>query len=95
MELSKKTTILFSPELHDRLTRLAERKGTSLGALVREACEAQYGGVSEEDRLAAVAALRDLSLPVGTPADLERESIPSADELLPEPPARANWSDHP
>jgi hypothetical protein len=43
MELSKKTTILFSPDTHARLTALAARRGTSLGDLVREACVAQYG----------------------------------------------------
>lgn len=31
MELSKKTTILFSPEFHRRLSRLAARRGVSLG----------------------------------------------------------------
>jgi hypothetical protein len=30
MELTKKTTILFPPELHDRLTRLAASQGKSL-----------------------------------------------------------------
>jgi hypothetical protein len=42
MELTKKTTILFPPDLHDPLTQLASKRGTSLGALVREACEARY-----------------------------------------------------
>ena len=47
--LTKKTTILLQPELHRRLTRLAERRGTSLGELIRSACETQYGlGGSEE-----------------------------------------------
>jgi predicted DNA-binding protein len=83
MELTKKTTILFSPEQHDRLTQLAAQRGTSLGDLVREACEKQYGVVPVGDRLAAVAALAALDLPVGSPADLERESVPFPDDLLP------------
>lgn len=33
MELTKKTTILFPPELHDRLVRLARDRRTSLGEL--------------------------------------------------------------
>lgn len=83
MELSKKTTVLFPPELHARLTRLAELRGSSLGALVREACRERYGLVSEEERLEAVRELEALSLPVGEPEDLERESVPEPDDLLP------------
>jgi len=83
MELSKKTTILFSPELHRRLSRLAARRGASLGELVREACERQYGVVGSDARLEAVGALAGLGLPVGTPAAMKRESLPDPDALLP------------
>jgi predicted DNA-binding protein len=78
MELSKKTTILFSPETHERLTDLAARRGKSLGELVREACVAQYGLVDAETRVAAVATLTALSLPVGTPREMKEESVPDA-----------------
>ncbi len=84
MELSKKTTILFSPEVHQRLTELAYRRGKSLGELVREACAVQYGFVATEERVDAAAALAALSLPVGAPRDMKRESVPSADALLPD-----------
>lgn len=83
MELSKKTTILFSPDLHRRLARLAKRQHTSLGALVREACEAQYGVVADPRRLDAARELAELALPVGTPSKMKRESVPSDDDLLP------------
>jgi hypothetical protein len=83
MELSKKTTILFTPEQHRRLTKLADQRGTSLGRLVRSACERQYGLVSREDRIAAVRGLSELALPVGTPSDMKNESTPSPEELLP------------
>ena len=46
MELTKKTTILLSPDLHAHLARTARARRTSLGQLVREACEIQYGHVS-------------------------------------------------
>lgn len=81
MELSKKTTILFPPDLHRRLTRLAEQRGTSLGQLVRTAVEHQYGLVSREARLQAVADLADLALPVGDPDEMKGESVPSAEEI--------------
>ena len=83
MELSKKTTILLSPDLYNHLVRTAKARDTSLGQLVREACEARYGLVSTEERLRAVKALRRLSLPVGSPRRMKRESVPSPDELLP------------
>ena len=83
MELSKKTTILFSPDLHARLLRLAQQKGTSLGDLVRSACEKLYGLATLEERLAAVEALAALDLPVGTPEEMAGESVPTPKELMP------------
>ena len=82
-QLSKKTTILFSPDLHERLTRLAEQRGTSLGDLVRAACEKQYGLFSVDDRLGALRELTDLELPVADPGSLKRESIPDEQDLMP------------
>lgn len=83
MELSKKTTILFPPYLHERLSRLAARQGTSLGALVRAACEGAYGEASPEDRLAAVRELAFMNLPVGSPEEMAEQSVPSPEELAP------------
>lgn len=81
--LSKKTTILFPQELHDRLAALARQRGTSLGDLVRSACEKQYGLFSREERLAAVHGLADLELPVGDPEELKRQATVSPEDLLP------------
>ncbi len=67
MELTKKTTILLTPETHKRLTQLAARRGQSLGELVREACLAQYGLVDIDTRVAAAASLSAMSLPVASP----------------------------
>jgi ribbon-helix-helix CopG family protein len=77
------TTILLPPDLHERLSRLAEQQGTSLGALVRRACEIQYGPVSVEARLEAVRQLAAMSLPVGDPSAMKRESVPLAEDFLP------------
>lgn len=83
MELTKKTTILFPPDLHHRLSELAARRGTSLGELVRQACKREYGLASGEERLAAVRSLAALDLPVGTAAEMAGESVPRPDELMP------------
>ena len=83
MELTKKTTILFSPSLHNFLTMLAKRRGVSLGELVRTACEAQYGFTDPARRIEAVSKLGQLNLPVDDPRELKKQSVPSADDLMP------------
>ena len=75
MELTKKTTILFPPDLYKRLARLAEQRHSSVGELVREACRVQYSLSTRTERLALVDQLARFSLPVGTPEEMERESV--------------------
>lgn len=75
MKPTKRATVLFSSELYERLSRLAEQQGTSLGDLVRRACEVQYGLESVEARLEAVCQLAEMSLPIGDPASMKRESV--------------------
>lgn len=83
MELSKKTTILLNPELHKCLTKLARKRKVSLGHLVREACEVQYGLSSsdEADRASAVRELAALDLPVETVEVMKAESVPDPEDL--------------
>lgn len=82
-KLTKKTTILLQPDLHERLTRLAEQRGTSLGDLIRTACETQYGLAGSDERRRAVRRLVALELPVGSPAEMKRQSVPEPSEILP------------
>jgi hypothetical protein len=83
MELSRKTTILLSPGLHERLARLAAQRRTSIGDLVRTACERQYGLGGDEDRVAPARALAEFHLPVADVRTMKRESLPEPDELAP------------
>ena len=83
MELSKKTTILLSPALHDRLTKLAQERKTSLGELVRAACEREYTQPTREEKLAAVRRIAALKLPVSDVRTMKRQSVPHPDDLLP------------
>lgn len=83
MELTKKTTILLSPDLYEHLTRTARERHKSLGQLVREACEIHYGHAPTEDRIRAVQELRRLSLPVGSPRRMKRQSVPKPQDLIP------------
>ena len=82
-QLTKKTTILFTPDLHRRLMRIAEQRHTSLGDLVRSACEQEYGILSTEDRIRAAKQLAALGLPVGSPRSMKRQSVPKPEDLLP------------
>jgi hypothetical protein len=83
MELSKKTTILFNVDLYSYLSGLARQRHVSLGYLVRLACERQYRQVPVEERVRAVKDLCKLSLPVGSPEEIEEESVPRHEALLP------------
>ena len=83
MELSKKTSILFSPAQHEQLSRLAAEKHMSLGEIVRSACETQYGRSSEGSRLDAVRQLSALALPVADTRTMKEQSIPGPDEICP------------
>lgn len=81
MELSKKTTILFPPELHERLSAIAAQKGISLGELVRSACETHYASLTRHARVTAVQKLADMNLPVGTPRQMKSESVAPPKEI--------------
>jgi hypothetical protein len=79
MELAKKTTILFPPDLYQQLAALARDRRSSVGELVRSACRAQYGLADRLERLSAVAELAGLALPVGSVQQMERESVPKSE----------------
>ena len=75
MELSKKTTLLMTPDLHELLAVESQKTGRSMGDLIRSACERQYGGRSKVEKLARLDALFQLNLPVANVATMKQESI--------------------
>lgn len=81
MELTKKTTILFPPDMYVRLASLAAQRNSSVGELVREACRVQYSLTSRAERHALVDRLAARNLPVGTVEEMERESVPAVEPL--------------
>ncbi len=83
MELTKKTTILFPPDLYERLANLAQHRNSSIGELVRTACSEYYSIASRKERLEAVDRLRQLSLPVANVRKMKQQSVICASELLP------------
>ncbi|MDZ4259993.1 MAG: hypothetical protein U0974_00215 [Gemmatimonadales bacterium] len=50
---------------------------------MREACEIHYVVVGGRQPAAAVAALAELELPVGTVAEMKHEAVPDPAALLP------------
>ena len=83
MELTKKTTILLPPDLHEQLASLARERKVSVGHLIRSACRKQYGIASRAERLDAVRELCRLELPVGAVARMKRESVSDPAALMP------------
>ena len=72
-EMTKKTTILFPPKLYEELERVAKEQGRSVGELVRDATEIQYGVGGVAARLRAVEVMSKLETPVGEPEEIEKD----------------------
>lgn len=72
-EMTKKTTILFPPELYAQLEKVAQQQNRSVGDLVREAAEIQYGKGGVAERLRAVEELTRLQASTGEPHELEEQ----------------------
>ena len=79
--MTKKSTILFPPILYRELQVAARQQGRSVGDLVREAVEIQYGSGGVAARLRAVDALAQLDDDVpDDPRQIESEIVRGATE---------------
>jgi hypothetical protein len=72
MEIAKKTTILFPPDLSQHLAALARDRHSSVTELVRSACLAQYRLTDRRKPLSAVAELAGMAIPVDPVRQMER-----------------------
>jgi hypothetical protein len=81
--MTRKLTIRMPADLYTHLRQLARLRRVTVSELVVSACRAQYRVFSREERLRAVERLGRMCAPVGTPEEMERESVPSPEELLP------------
>jgi predicted DNA-binding protein len=72
-QMTKKTTILFPPKIYKHLVQVAKRQNRSVGDLVRDAVEIQYGEGGVRARLHAVDALLRVNASIGEPSALEEE----------------------
>jgi hypothetical protein len=71
---TERLQILVSKEQRRRLEREAKRRKSSVASVIRDAVEAELGGISREDRLRAVGAIGQLrGAPFLPPEELERE----------------------
>jgi len=78
--LTKKTQILFSEEQLELLKKIAGEKGTSMGALIREAVEKVYLKGIKYQRLEIAKRLINMQLPVDEWEKMEEEITGGARE---------------
>jgi len=86
--LKERLQILVDREQRNRLNQEARRRGISVGAVVRNAIDAQLGGISREDRLRAVEEMRAAPrVPHIPPDELKRLIDETRDPVMPAEPA--------
>jgi hypothetical protein len=85
MQYSERLQILVTKRQRDRWSAEARRRGTSVGAIVRESVDAQLGGgFSRDDKLAALEQIKAMNAgPMPSPEELNRtiEDARTADIL--------------
>jgi hypothetical protein len=69
--LSERLQLLVTPAQRRRLDEESRRRGTSVGAVVREAIDARYGSATPDDRRRAYEAIERLQGTFLPPAEIE------------------------
>jgi hypothetical protein len=82
---SERMQLLISKEQRRRLEQEAERRGTSVASVVRDAVDAQLGGPTPEERHAALERIRSMRSDVFlTPEELNRVVAEEREANFPE-----------
>jgi hypothetical protein len=84
--LDQRLQILVTSDQRRRLEHEARRRGTSVGRVVRDAVDAQLGGVTQEERRAALEEIRAMRGRYLPPEEINRivaeEREEDLDEML-------------
>jgi hypothetical protein len=80
---TERLQILVSKEQRRRLEREAKRRRSSVASVIRDAVDAELGGISRQDRMQAVEAISRLrGAPFLSPEELSREiDLSHAEEI--------------
>jgi len=77
--LTRRVQVMLSPQQYERLETLARSRGTSVGALIRQALQEVFLQPDEVERLRAVKDLAAFQLPVAGWEQMEQESMRGSD----------------
>lgn len=80
--LNERLQILVSAEQRRRLEAESKRRQTSVGSLIRQAIDAHFGAVTQEDRLNAIEGIRSLKGRFLAPDDLDRLAEEEREEAV-------------
>jgi hypothetical protein len=80
--LKERLQILISTDQRRRLEREARRRGTSIGSVVRDAVDAQLGGVTREERRAAIDEIIAMRGEYASPEEINRIAASEHDEAI-------------
>ena len=87
---NERIQLLASQEQRQRWEREARRRGASLSSVIRDAVDAQLGGTSREDKIAAAESIAAIEgLPAISVEELQRMFTEAHDEATRFPPEGA------
>ena len=73
--IEKKTTILLTPALHRKLSKLSRITHKSMGQLFRDAVENQYFSSVSSKKTDILQKMAAMNVPVGEPKEIEQEIL--------------------